>query len=173
MTNGAAAGSGRHRGAVEVGEAGCPVLDVEGVEVPDQVPDVRESVAVPPGGSVDAGEQQAIAVAGVLVSGAAANLLAVRAHVYPSQPFRGTGNKIVGHAGLRSATGVVAGVAAVSATVGGGLVYAGMKLKSHLDDRKAEHDEAPAGAAGQTAASADVVEVEETAVTETRRLRAV
>ncbi|MYX26793.1 hypothetical protein GTY75_08945 [Streptomyces sp. SID8381] len=87
--------------------------------------------------------------------------------------LRGTGNKIVGHAGLRSATGVVAGVAAVSATVGGGLVYAGMKLKSHLDDRKAEHDEAPAGAAEQTAASANVVEVEETAVTETRRLRAV
>ncbi|MGW7665422.1 hypothetical protein [Streptomyces sp. NPDC054756] len=64
--------------------------------------------------------------------------------------LRGTGNKIVGHAGLRSATGVVAGVAAVSATVGGGLVYAGMKLKSHLDDRKAQHDEAPAGAAEQT-----------------------
>ncbi|MER7784334.1 hypothetical protein ABTZ92_19045 [Streptomyces albidoflavus] len=85
--------------------------------------------------------------------------------------LRGTGNK--GHAGLRSATGVVAGVAAVSATVGGGLVYAGMKLKSHLDDRKAEREEVPAGAAGQTAASADVVEVEETAVTETRRLRAV
>ncbi|MFF9396199.1 competence protein CoiA family protein [Streptomyces griseoluteus] len=77
------------------------------------------------------------------------------------------------HAGLRSATGVVAGVAAASATAGGGLVYAGMKLRSHLDDRKAEHDEAPAGAAEQTAASADVVEVEETAVTETPRLRAV
>ncbi|MFD5970922.1 hypothetical protein HUT15_36145 (plasmid) [Streptomyces sp. NA03103] len=34
--------------------------------------------------------------------------------------LRGTGNKIVGHADLRSATGVVACVAAVSATVGGG-----------------------------------------------------
>ncbi|MET9282619.1 hypothetical protein ABZY01_32770 [Streptomyces anthocyanicus] len=85
--------------------------------------------------------------------------------------LRGTGNKIVGHADLRSATGVVACVAAVSATVGGGVVYAGMKLKSHLDDRKAEHDEAPAGAVEQTAASADVVE--ETAVAETPRLRAV
>lgn len=42
-------------------------------DVPDQVPDVRQSVAVPPGGSVDAGEQQTIAVAGVLVPGAAPN----------------------------------------------------------------------------------------------------
>ncbi|MDU0258405.1 hypothetical protein RVN83_36375 [Streptomyces sp. PU10] len=87
--------------------------------------------------------------------------------------LRGTGNKIVGHADLRSATGVVACVAAVSATVGGGLVYAGMKLKSHLDDRKAERYKAPAGAVEQTAASADVVEAEETAVAEAPRLRAV
>ncbi|KUF17361.1 hypothetical protein [Streptomyces silvensis] len=87
--------------------------------------------------------------------------------------LRGTGNKIVGHAGLRSATGVVAGVAAVSVTVGGGLVYAGIKLKSHLDDRKTNHDEVPAGAAEQTAASADVIAVEETDVTETPRLHAV
>ncbi|MFI7876021.1 hypothetical protein [Streptomyces salinarius] len=87
--------------------------------------------------------------------------------------LRGTGNKIVGHTDLRSATGVVACVAAVSATVGGGLVYAGMKLKSHLDDRKAEHYKAPAGTVEQTAASADVVEAEETAVAEAPRLRAV
>ncbi|MFB7397767.1 hypothetical protein [Streptomyces sp. NPDC056191] len=48
-----------------------------------------------------------------------------------------------------------------------------MKLKSHLDDRKAERDVAPAGAVDETTASANVVEVEETAVTETPRLRAV
>ncbi|WP_329239705.1 hypothetical protein OHB07_38750 (plasmid) [Streptomyces sp. NBC_00111] len=85
--------------------------------------------------------------------------------------LRGTGNKIVGHADLRSPALVVVGIAAASVTVGSGLTFACMKLKSQLDDRKAKHAEAAADVIEETVAAAKVVE--ETDATEPPRLRAV
>ncbi|MFJ9326578.1 MULTISPECIES: hypothetical protein [unclassified Streptomyces] len=79
--------------------------------------------------------------------------------------LRGTGNKIVGHADLRSPALVVAGIAAVSVAVGSGVTLACVKLKSQFDDRKAKHAEA--------ASTAEVVEAEETDAPEPLGLRAV
>lgn len=87
--------------------------------------------------------------------------------------LRGTGNNIVGHAGLRSPALVVAGIVAASATVGSGLTFAGMKLKSQFDDRKAKHTEAAADGNEETAATAEVIAAEETDAPEPLRLRAV
>ncbi|MEU1216373.1 hypothetical protein ABZ424_29005 [Streptomyces sp. NPDC005790] len=85
--------------------------------------------------------------------------------------LRGTGNKIVGHADLRSPALVVVGIAAASVTVGSGLTFACMKLKGQFDDRKAKHAEAAADVIEETVATAEVVT--ETNATEPPRLRAV
>ncbi|WP_409062444.1 hypothetical protein [Streptomyces sp. SYP-A7185] len=85
--------------------------------------------------------------------------------------LRGTGNKVVGHADLRSANLVVAGIAAASAAAGSGLTFAGIKLKSRFEDRKAQHAKAAATVVEEAAAASD--EVEEPDAPGTPRLRAV
>ncbi|MFH9610781.1 hypothetical protein [Streptomyces sp. NPDC017448] len=87
--------------------------------------------------------------------------------------LRGTGNKIVGHADLRSPVLVVVGVAAASATVGSGLTFACMKLKSRFDDRKAKHAEAAADVVKEKETDTPAEGVEETYAPEPPRLRAV
>ncbi|MEW2093891.1 hypothetical protein AB0932_30155 [Streptomyces sp. NPDC006682] len=87
--------------------------------------------------------------------------------------LHGTGSKIVGHAGLRSPALVVASIAVASATVGSGLTLACMKLKGHLEDRKARHDEAAPDGIEETAASTEGVTAEEAEAPESPWLRAV
>ena len=60
--DGAGSGGGGERGAVESGESGGPVLDVLGLEVPDEVADVAQPVLAPSGGGLPPGEVEAVAV---------------------------------------------------------------------------------------------------------------